>query len=862
MILTRRRLLARLGAAEPRLVLLCAPPGYGKTDFAELFARRFDRHATCNCAELAGTVDFAGRLMAALAGESPGGETIARTRLALHATEAGEAAWSRALLEFWKLRQERALLIIESADTIATQPGVLALIGDLLAARPAERVLLVSSRRPLPLDVARYLEPHQVLTLSRDELQLDAQEAAAIFEGTDLAEPTIDRIVRLARGWPIALLLLARIAHYEADLAGLLDRLGTIPTDLHEYLVNEVLSALTAEMTSTMLAAAAIPHATLEDISVASGIAHASPVIEGLLRLPGFITYEGGTYTLHPLLLAALRVRHGSDFADYVLRAARGNERLGDFLRAAELYNIANEGDLAAAALDRLSLETLQQPSSRLVDALAKIPVSSLATRPNLWIATLKYRQRSVDAGRLYEEAGVLQRVVSPDASPVLYRRLGIRRAMIAGDLERLAEARANLAGLATLASSGETPEEQRLALMTAAVVSAKQGRFGDADRLVEEAAGLYEARHLRFDEERAQIASAKAMTHGNWEDLLKLGEERLASALRTGPSERIAEQARTVAQAAWFNDDDDRVAAARQLIAGSGARDADAREFAAFSDLQEALTSYDGDRAVALMDRAIERIDGSENDFLRVVIRVCAALLAPPQRRRLLEARRIAASIESPPLQTSIELLVDSPELEDFGIFKGLAARVARSPVRARHDRLFVNVVRGHVRRGSEILHVSDRGLELLAALALFESGTVNEELGAALWPALDRKGAVNALKMCVSRTRAQLGDRESIQNARNGYALGEHVGSDVREIENVLHSVRGAGVLGESQRQRVERLLATWSDRTPAHVAGWSWFAPYAAYLADIRRELSQALAQDAMRRDRTAFAQTTPS
>ncbi|HEX3457548.1 MAG TPA: hypothetical protein VHR97_06285, partial [Candidatus Baltobacteraceae bacterium] len=74
MILTRRRLLARLGAAEPRLVLLCAPPGYGKTDFAELFARRFDRHATCSCAELTGTVDFAGRLMAALAGESPGGE--------------------------------------------------------------------------------------------------------------------------------------------------------------------------------------------------------------------------------------------------------------------------------------------------------------------------------------------------------------------------------------------------------------------------------------------------------------------------------------------------------------------------------------------------------------------------------------------------------------------------------------------------------------------------------------------------------------------------------------------------------------------------------------------------------------------
>jgi hypothetical protein len=68
----------------------------------------------------------------------------------------------------------------------------------------------------------------------------------------------------------------------------------------------------------------------------------------------------------------------------------------------------------------------------------------------------------------------------------------------------------------------------------------------------------------------------------------------------------------------------------------------------------------------------------------------------------------------------------------------------------------------------------------------------------------------AVNALKMCVSRTRAQIGDRDSIQNARNGYALGEHVGSDVRELETLLHSVRGAGTLGESLRQQAHQLLA----------------------------------------------------
>ena len=207
MILARRRLLARIGAAEPRLVRLCAPPGFGKTEFAGVWARRFDRHAVCDCAGVAGTVDFAGRIMSALAGESPrGGDPIARTQLFLHATEATEAAWIRALLDCWKLRQERALLILINADAIASQAGMLALLGDLLAARPAERVLLLSSRRPLPLDVARYLAPHEILTLTRDELQLDGDEAASVFEGTDLAQPTIDRILQLAAGWPIAVL--------------------------------------------------------------------------------------------------------------------------------------------------------------------------------------------------------------------------------------------------------------------------------------------------------------------------------------------------------------------------------------------------------------------------------------------------------------------------------------------------------------------------------------------------------------------------------------------------------------------------------------------------------------------------------
>lgn len=857
MILARRRLLARLGAAEPRLIRLCAPPGYGKTDFADVWARRFERQAICDCTELTGAVDFAGRVMSALARESQGnGESIARTQLFLHVTEADAAAWNRALLESWKLRQERALLIVANADAVATHPPVLELLGDMLAARPAERVVLVSSRKAMPLDAGRYLAPHQVLTLSRAELQLDEDEARSIFEGTDLAASTIDRILALAEGWPIALLLLARIAHYEAELERLLDRLSAITTDLHEHLLNEVLSALPPEMMSTMLAAAAIPHATLEDISVATEIAHAAPIIESLLRLPGFISYEAGTYQMHPLLHSALRARHGSEFADYVLRAARGNVRLGDFLRAAELYNIVGDRAAAATALDRLPPATLQQPSSRLINAIVKIPVAAIADRPNLWIATLPYRRQIVDVSRLHEESIALQRCVGPETAPSLYRRLGVRRAMLAVERNHVREARETLQALGPTGSADETPDEHRLVMMTSAVAAAKQGRFFDAELFVERADGVHDARYLRFDDERLGIAMEKAAMHGDWDELLKIGEEQLAAALRTGPTQRIVEAARRVARAAWYRNDDDRVAAADQVIKDCGLAPADAVEAAAIADLQVALATADLERAAALLDRAIERIDTGEDDFLRIVVRVCAALLAPAQRRRLLEARVIAQKIESPPLQTSIELLIDSQEPQDYGIFKSLAARVARSPLRTRHDRIFVDVARGQVRRGSELLHVSDRGLELLAALALFEAGTPNEEVATALWPALDRKAAVNALKMCVSRTRAQVADRESIQTGRNGYVLGERVDSDARELDRLLRSVRGTGALGESLRQQARQLLNHWGDRPPAHASSWAWFTPYAAHLAEVRHELTQALANDDSRREQFVY------
>lgn len=876
MVLPQTRLLERLIASEPRLVRLWAPAGYGKSSLARLFARRFDRHAVCDCAGVCDPVEFADRAMSALAGESHGGDAIAIDRLRLHASEAGAEAWSRALLETWKARQERSLFVIENASALAENAGTLALLGDMLAVRPAERVLLLSSRIQLPLRVAHHLAPHQILSLSPNELRFESEEAASIFEGTDLAPEMVDRIVRLTDGWPIALLLIARFAHYEADVERLIERLEGVPfSNLHEYLATEVLSALTPEMMSAMVAAAAIPHASLEDISAAAGIRHATAIVDGLQRLPGFILSDGGTYQPHPLLLGTLRARHADDFAVYVLRAARENEGLGDYLRAAELYHSYGDDDLAAAALERMPAATLGTPSQPLIDVLVKLEMSTLCAYPNLWIATLRYRHQTVDPGKLYDEASRLLQSVSPQAAPSLHCRLRVRLAMLAQELERLAEARKLVEGGDPAGSFEETPEEQRLILMTSAIIAAKQGRFSEADRFVEESDAVHGARHVRFDAQRAQIAMEKARFLGDWHGLLKMSEEALHAAQRGGVTPRIIDAARAVAWAAWYCNDDARAKAANQMLEDCG--DTEVLLFARCIDAalsgtpidapprlmqlarwHAALATRDVERSGELFDRAIDGIDAVENGFLRIAIRVCAALLLPRQRRRLLEARVIAGRIESAPLQASLELLIDSPEPADYGIFSYMAARASRSPLKVRQDVLSVDVVRGQVRRGAELLHVSDRGLELLVALALLPAGVSNEELAGAIWPGLRCEAALNALKMCVSRTRAQIAEKEAIRSTKGGYALGERVAIDVREFERLLRSVRGAEALGDSARRQVEDAARSLGARQHVYAAGWAWFAAHAARLDALQLEFSRLLERDASRRNGSAAAQ----
>ena len=61
------------------------------------------------------------------------------------------------------------------------------------------------------------------------EAGFDREDVESAFDGTELAPEIADRIVRLAGGTPMVLSLLARFAHYEADVERLVARLENVP---------------------------------------------------------------------------------------------------------------------------------------------------------------------------------------------------------------------------------------------------------------------------------------------------------------------------------------------------------------------------------------------------------------------------------------------------------------------------------------------------------------------------------------------------------------------------------------------------------------------------------------------------------
>ena len=186
-----------------------------------------------------------------------------------------------------------------------------------------------------------------------------------------------------------------------------------------------------------------------------------------------------------------------------------------------------------------------------------------------------------------------------------------------------------------------------------------------------------------------------------------------------------------------------------------------------------------------------------------------------------------------------------------DAGMLDAYVANLSRPRAR-KAPPIEVDVIAGRVTVDGKALALSGRELELLIALALRREAVPRVKLAAMLWAELDEYAARNALSVCLHRLRHHLGREDAIVREADGYRLHGEAVVDLWEIDRVTSAVRAREALGEADRGALRRVWSHLREDRPSRMQRWEWFEPTERRLGEMRIEVAQRLANDALERD----------
>ena len=323
---------ARLEAAlaERRVVLVCAPAGYGKTSLVA--------HAIARLP--------AGHGLAWVSADD--GDNLQRVlECLLAALEPLDPPW-RVAPEALVTRvaesmdEERAVAaeLINTLDAMDVAHGVIVVDDlhriedpamfrflDLLSERWSPRwTLLLSSRTEPAMALARLRASGDLAEFRQLQLQFARDEARALVAGAGMDEALADRVFDRTQGWPAGLRMAMGAVQGGSSIERAL-RSGERP--MFEFLLTEVIDELRPELADFLLRVSVLPELEASRCAAVSGRANVSAMLDEIERLGLFVDALDApvrTLRLHDLFRDALRQRlqerDPALFAEMRLRAA------------------------------------------------------------------------------------------------------------------------------------------------------------------------------------------------------------------------------------------------------------------------------------------------------------------------------------------------------------------------------------------------------------------------------------------------------------------------------------------------------------------------------------------------------------
>jgi LuxR family transcriptional regulator, maltose regulon positive regulatory protein len=394
-LVPRKELVARLlEAGDPRVVLLTAGAGFGKTSLLTQWAER--DHRPFAWVSLDDTDDEPAALVAdvlqALEAIDPCGED---EPLPPHPAAAhGRGTLARPWLPV-AARTRPFVLVLDDVHVLQ-QPRCLALLPALVDNLPPGSQLAVAGRREPALPLARWTLRGDLLRLGPEELAMSRAEARLLI-GDDprLSRGAVDALHRKTGGWPAGLRM-AGIGLREQRAAGrTVTPFGGHERLVADYLRDEVLGPLGPDVTRFLTATSMLDRLSGPLCDAVLERTGSAPVLRDLERSCLFVrpAYgDRGWYRCHPLLgemlLADLRLQGEQAVVDGHRRASAWYEASGDPAAAIRHARAAGDarraGDLLWAGLrESVSRGELRTPAGW----LAAFGDGEIAAQPTLALA-------------------------------------------------------------------------------------------------------------------------------------------------------------------------------------------------------------------------------------------------------------------------------------------------------------------------------------------------------------------------------------------------------------------------------------------------------------------------------------------
>lgn len=866
--LPRNRILNRLIQSRAKVIWLTASAGYGKSTVARQFASRFPVRFVCDCAGVRDAIDLAARIRESLAAGDErrlavlSSEKIAGSRNIDH--------WIDSALADWRARPRHSIFIFENAESIAEIADALDLVRRLQGHSQPSQALVICSRSDLQSGYVRGTLPHETMILREADLAFDSLEISSLLAEQSLQRGQEQRVAEASQGWPIAVLLLARFAR-EGRLDEYLDRLEAVAADaLERYVVNEIVSGLSEKQSALMVAIAAVPNPSVDDIRLLFPQVDRDDLFRAARTLPFVTIADDGAINIHPLISAAIRQHNEPKLQGLVRSLACACQSAGRFGRAGLLFLSVGDRDAAISAIEPEGALFLFTPSIDYATVVQNVDVDTLLRHPAVWAASVPCRAPIITKQHWLDEAIFVWSNLSGDTSDVVRLEVASAYANALANLGRFDEGLRVLEDAARVRKSQLTTGEVFLESMLKSSLFSRKGMGKEAMRLYRDILPICTSRSsevlLVTD-----IAAREARADGN----RCLERATVDHALRVAEASRlplaICYPYIEAAFGAWLAGEDDlcmryvsellerhppsmRPAVDLFLACAQGALDSieestEHPRHRCYGYLM-ATGRTSGEQRKEFAWRALQAADLCGEFLNRVIARVAYSTVHPNKTKQFLrEALEIARRSDSENLIRSVEDVRKGRWANSMfaPLIRRLKSKVVKSSAAVR-----INVLSNRVLIDNEQISLTDRESELLMYLAAAHRAVAVDELAEVLWPDSDRDVRDTGLRVYINRIRTKLGAKGVVLSSPGEYHLSEDVAIDVVEITAHLSAMRRATALLESELQALNNDFECLCRPRPPAMLVWRWFPIKAQDYQQMARDIGIRLAQAASERN----------